>query len=201
MNDDNDDILNDEHDAHDESAIAPTSGGESTSGGGEDRPMTDEELTAEVEAGVGMNDPDDQQAFYADVFAGLRTIEQNAILALVAEPDMVTAAKRAGVTRRTLYRWLGKEHFSKAYREARRMTFLQAISLTQRYLPLAINTIAKIMVDPRAPATARVSAASTVLKFGRDSIELDELANRIETLERAARERERSGPANGWRAA
>ena len=41
------------------------------------------------------------------------------------------------------------------------------------------------MSDPQAPYTARVSAATAMLRFGREGIEMDDLALRIEALERA----------------
>ncbi|MFG0241673.1 MAG: hypothetical protein ACF8R9_05595, partial [Phycisphaerales bacterium JB054] len=64
-----------------------------------------------------------------------------------------------------------------------RDAFNQAIALTQRYASLAVTTLAKIMADASAPNAAKVSAATAMLKFGRESIELDDLAARIETLE------------------
>ena len=70
-----------------------------------------------------------------------------------------------------------------AYRAARRQAFDQAIALTQRYASLAVTTLAKVMADASAANAAKVSAATAMLKFGRESIELDDLAARIETLE------------------
>ena len=92
-----------------------------------------------------------------------------------------------GVGERTLYRWLSDPLFSSAYRSARREAFSQAIGLTQKYAPLAVNQLAKMVHDPGTPATARVTAAVALLRFSRESIELDDLAGRIEALERQAR--------------
>ncbi len=69
---------------------------------------------------------------------------------------------------------------------SRSSIFSQAIGLTQHYAPLAVNTLATIMADKTAPSHARVTAASTLLKFGREGIELDDLAARVEALEGAA---------------
>jgi hypothetical protein len=44
------------------------------------------------------------------------------------------------------------------------------------------------MTDTTAPHASRVSAAASILKFGRESIELDDLAERLGALE-AARDR------------
>lgn len=109
-----------------------------------------------------------------------------AILALLTEPTLSRAAEIAGVCDKTLRRWLQEPAFLAEYRRARREAFAQAIAVTQRYAPAAVVTLAKIMGDPNAPYPSRVSAATSILKFSRDSIELDDLAARIEALERGA---------------
>ena len=113
--------------------------------------------------------------------------QEQAIVALINEPSIEKAATRVGVGERTLYRWLSDPLFSSAYRSARREAFSQAIGLTQKYAPLAVNQLAKMVHDPSTPATARVTAAVALLRFSRESIELDDLAGRIEALERQAR--------------
>lgn len=120
------------------------------------------------------------------VFDALSPKQERAVLALLQEPTIAKAAKAAEVGERTIHRWLSDPVFGKAYRKARREAFGHAIALTQHYAPLAVNTLATIMADTSAPSHARVTAASTLLKFGREGIELDDLAARIETLEGAA---------------
>lgn len=85
--------------------------------------------------------------------------------------------------------------FAKAFRKARREAFSQAIAACQKYTPLAVHALAKIVTDGSVQASARVSAASALLKFGRESIELDDLADRIDTLERDV---ERKGVGRTW---
>ncbi|MFN0010146.1 MAG: hypothetical protein ACKVS8_00730 [Phycisphaerales bacterium] len=108
---------------------------------------------------------------------------EKAILALLNEPTIARAAESAGVGQRTLYAWMKQPAFMRDYRFARREMFSHAISLTQRYAPMAVNTLAKIMGDATATHAARVSASAAILKFSRDSIELDELAQRLDALE------------------
>ena len=57
---------------------------------------------------------------------------------------------------------------------------------TQRYAPLAVNTLAQVMMDDGAPSSSKVAAATTILRFGREGIELDDLAARVEALEQSA---------------
>ncbi len=118
--------------------------------------------------------------------------QEGAIVALLNEQTVARAAKAARVGERTLYRWLREPAFSRAYRQARRDAFGQAIALTQRYAPLAVNTLAQVMMDAHAPSSSKVAAATTILRFGREGIELDDLGARVEALEQAAPQRQKS---------
>jgi hypothetical protein len=102
---------------------------------------------------------------------------------LITQPTISKAAEVAGVPERTLYRWLRDDKFRTAYRNARRQVFGQAIALSQKYTPIAVNVLAKVMTDPVANNASKVAAASALMKFGRESIELDDLVERIEKLE------------------
>ena len=127
-----------------------------------------------------------------DPHDGLTPTHERAIIALLHEQTIGRAASAVGVSERTLYRWLDKPDFGRAYRKARREAFGQAIALTQRYAPLAVNTLAQVMMDQGAPHHAKVAAATTLLRFGREGIELDDLAARVETLEQTAPQPQKS---------
>ena len=120
----------------------------------------------------------------------LKPTQQRALTALMSEPSVAAAARAANVGQRTLHHWL--EHdaaFIAAYRRIKRVAFEQAAGLTQRYAAMAVHTLAKVMVDPAAPYPARVTAAASILRFGRDSVELEDVLQRVEDLEaRLARE-------------
>ncbi len=118
--------------------------------------------------------------------------QERAVVALLNEQTVARAASAARVGERTLYRWLREPAFSRAYRQARRDAFGQAIALTQRYAPLAVNTLAQVMMDAHAPSSSKVAAATTILRFGREGIELDDLGARVEALEQAAPQRQKS---------
>ncbi len=49
---------------------------------------------------------------------------------------------------------------------------------------MAVNVLAKGMVDRQAPYASRVAAASNLLRFGRECVEFDDLAQRVGGLER-----------------
>ena len=114
---------------------------------------------------------------------GLQPKQEEALVALLNHPTVRQAAGSLGVSENTVHRWLDEPAFANAYRRARRQAFNVAVGLTQKYSALAIQTLAKIMSDDTAPHSAKVAAASAMLKFSRESIELDDLAGRLDDVE------------------
>ena len=130
----------------------------------------------------------------------LQPIQEKAIVCLINEPTIRRAAQAAGIGERTLHRWMQQRDFLASYRAARRAAFTQAISVTQHYAAAAVHTLAQIMADRAAPPAARVAAATAVLKFSRDSIEIDDIAQRVEALERSQRGEPEPEPVDAdWR--
>jgi hypothetical protein len=121
----------------------------------------------------------------ADLPEGLTAKQAAAVEALLQQPTMLRAATSVGIGERTLRRWMKAPAFKSALQEARRASFSQAIGLTQWYAAVAVATLVKVMNDPASPAHCRISAAAVLLRFGREGLELDDLADRVEALERA----------------
>ena len=117
---------------------------------------------------------------------GVTPRQERAVAALLQEPTVTRAAAAAGVGERTIRRWLAEPAFRAAVLAARREAFGHAIGLTQRYAPVAVATLVRVMQDDTVHASAKVTAAAVLLRFGREGIELDDLAERVEALERAA---------------
>ena len=115
----------------------------------------------------------------------LTPLQERAIVALLNEPTVLKAALAVGVGERTIHSWLDDPAFSAAFRRARREVFGQAVSLSGRYASMAIHTLAQIMTDKTAPTSARVSAASAMLRFARESIEIEDLSARVALLEQS----------------
>ncbi len=109
--------------------------------------------------------------------------QEKGIVALLSEPTIQKAALAVDVSDTTMHRWLETPAFGRAYRNARREGFRHAIALTQKYAVYAVQTLMKVMQDPAAPHSAKVSASGLLLKFSRESIELDDLVARVEALE------------------
>jgi len=142
-------------------------------------------------AATGANAIDTSEAGSPDPLAvdlqeGLSDKQSEALVALLHEPTVARAATMIGVHERTLRRWLEERAFKKAYHTARREAFGHAVGLLQRYAPVAVNTMVKVMTADKTPPGVKVAAAAMLLKFGREGIELDDLAARVELLEQAA---------------
>lgn len=118
--------------------------------------------------------------------------QEKAIMALLTEPTIKQAADRAGVGETTLYRWMQEEAFDKAFKEARKMALNQTVSRLQQTTTDAVETLQSIMRDERASANSRVSAAKTVLEMAFKAFELQDLAAKVEEMEKYIEEMKES---------
>src|ERR1035437_3154079 len=112
--------------------------------------------------------------------------KEEAIAALLSQRNLEEAARTAGVSTRTLIRWMKDPEFDAAYRKARRLAFSQSVARLQQASGAAVSTLLKIMVDPAAPHSTRVRAADSVLDHSAKSIEIEDIEARVADLERAA---------------
>src|SRR6266852_1157532 len=91
--------------------------------------------------------------------------KQDALIsALLLAPTLAAAAHTVGIGEVTAWRWLKDATFQAAYREARRAVVQQAIVQIQGACGESVETLRTIMRDPEASASARVSAARTILE-------------------------------------
>jgi len=114
--------------------------------------------------------------------------KEQAIAALLTEPNAKEAARVVGIGSATLLRWLKEPEFDAAYREARRAAFGQSIARLQQATSAAVSTLLKIMEDSEAPASTRVRAADSVLGHASKAIEIEDIEARVSELERAQKE-------------
>jgi Transposase len=94
------------------------------------------------------------------------------------------AAKLAGVGERTVWTWL-RDHplFARELRARQRQAMEDATSKLQAGAGEAVDALKRVMNDPKAPHSAVVSAAKTVLEAGYRGVELGELLERLDLLE------------------
>jgi transposase-like protein len=119
--------------------------------------------------------------------------QEEVIAALLTQRNVEEAARAAGVGTRTLLRWMKLPEFDKAYREARRTAFGQAVARLQQGTAAAATTLLKTMIEPGTPASVRVRAAEAVFNHAAKAIEIEDIEARLAELERAA-EASKLGP-------
>jgi hypothetical protein len=79
--------------------------------------------------------------------------KEEAIAALLTHRNIEEAARAAGISVKTLLRWLKVSEFATAYRAARREAFSQSIARLQQAATAATTTLLKVMLDQTAPAS------------------------------------------------
>jgi hypothetical protein len=107
-----------------------------------------------------------------------------AIAALLKTTSVSAAAKASGVGERTLRRWLDMPEFQAAYRRARRELISGAVHALLQATSSATDTLIAIMQDADQPATARVSAARTILQMVLRALNDDNVHERLSEMER-----------------
>ena len=112
--------------------------------------------------------------------------KEAAITALLSQRNHEEAARAAGVSKRTLNRWLKMPEFQAGYLAARRAAMFQANARLQQASSAAVSALLEVMVDPSTPALARVRAADCILARGNQGLESEDLDARLAALERAA---------------
>ncbi len=112
--------------------------------------------------------------------------QEDVIAALLTQRNVEEAARAAGIGTRTLLRWFKLPEFQKAYRQARRDAFGQAVARLQQGTSAAATTFLKTMVDPNVPASVRLRAAEAVFNHAARAIEIEDIEARVAALELAA---------------
>ena len=112
--------------------------------------------------------------------------QESVILALLNHPTTQEAAKVAGVSDVTLWRWLQTESFQRAYLTARREAVKQAMAQIQQRTSEAVNVLNEIMKSKQEPSGVRVSAAKAIIEYAVKTLQVEDLEQRIFDLEARA---------------
>ncbi len=116
---------------------------------------------------------------------GLTPQESAAIAALLVSRTVQDAAAAAGISERTLRRWLtSREHFRTALRREQRATMAAVTARLQQVALKAVDTLEDVMEDGEASHASKVTAARALLELAQERIDMDEVAQRLEAIER-----------------
>ena len=111
---------------------------------------------------------------------------EEAVAALLTQRNQEEAARAVGISVATLLRWQKEPEFQKAYREARRAAFGQAIARLQQGTSAAATTLLKLLIEPGTPAAVRARVADSIFSHAAKAIEIEDIEARVSELERAA---------------
>lgn len=111
-----------------------------------------------------------------------------AIVALLSEPSLARAASSAGISQATLWRWMQQPEFARRYRQAQRQVLTHTIARLQATASDAAAVLHEIALNPAIPASARVSAARSILENAMKAAEFDTVVERMSDLERTLAE-------------
>jgi hypothetical protein len=114
--------------------------------------------------------------------------KEAAIAALLVCPTLSEAASSCNVAESTIRRWLKDGIFSRCYAEARRQTLETTVNLLRQKAVGGVVTLSEISENKQAPATARVSAARSLVELAIKAAELQDISERLDALE--ARDRQ-----------
>lgn len=119
---------------------------------------------------------------------------EQAVAALLSCRNVEEAARAAGIGRNTLKRWMRQPEFDAAYRETRAALLTQALARFEAAADAAAKAVLKIMLSPNEPAGARLRAAEIVLEQAAKASSIEELQDRIATLEQNTGQKKSSRP-------
>lgn len=111
--------------------------------------------------------------------------QQKALLALLTQPTRERAASAAGVSPKTLRRYMESPEFQREYRAAFSSLVSDAARQAQQTLSPALTTLRQIMEDSEQNGQIRVSAARSLLEFGLKATEQLDIMERLTALEEA----------------
>ncbi len=113
--------------------------------------------------------------------------QEKAILALLQQPNMDAAAASAGVTPRTLRRWMRQKEFSYRYKHERSLQMEGVLEVLRSSAVDAVRVLISVSQSKTSTPASRVSAAAKLIEFNFKTTEIVALEKRICQLEEIAR--------------
>lgn len=110
--------------------------------------------------------------------------EEKAIVALATSKSQEEAARRCGLSARTLRHYLQREEFQKAYRAACLELTSGATNRARQLLSPALDTLDEVMNDANAPPAARTNAARIAIESAMRLTEQNDIVRQLNELER-----------------
>jgi hypothetical protein len=111
-------------------------------------------------------------------------MKERAINELLKQKSLDAAARKLGISSKTLSRWLDDAEFVNAYQEAKRELLRAGIAGLTKRVSLAAETLGEVAKHKGRPyQAARAHAAAAIIRLALDADALDDLEVRIKNLE------------------
>lgn len=110
--------------------------------------------------------------------------QEKALAALLTHATKEKAAEAAGITSKTLRKYLAEPEFQERYRAAFDELVGNAANTAKQSLLPAIACLRQILADKSCTAPARIQAARTLLEYGLKLNEQADIIERLEALEK-----------------
>lgn len=110
--------------------------------------------------------------------------KENIAMCILTASTYEDAAKKAGVSKSTLYRLRNDKEFQDIINQVKNSMFQDTMKKAQAYSMESLEVLRTIMNDGAATDSSRVSAARTILELGLNSAEQEMILSKIEELER-----------------
>ena len=117
----------------------------------------------------------------------LNSRQLKAIPILIGCDTVEGAAKKAGISKNTIYTWMQQKEFNQAVSEARKKLFDKAMHKLMNVSMKAVNTLEKLL-HAKSEAVRR-AAANDVLGHILKYQEISEIEDRLDTVEKIVLER------------
>ena len=108
---------------------------------------------------------------------------EEVIAALLQNPTIKEAATVTGLHENTVLRLMKQPEFQDQYRQARQALLESTLSKLQELSSQAVATLSVVMAAQKSPASAKVSAARTVLEMQLRLIETADILQRLAVIE------------------
>jgi hypothetical protein len=120
----------------------------------------------------------------------ISTKQEKLIAFLVTEPTIEKACEKAGITPVTYWRWTKENEFKREYRKARRTILENAVARLQGLTLDAVDCLARNL-NSEIPSI-EIRAASMILDLAVKGVEMLDLEERLDIVERVQQNREQT---------
>lgn len=114
---------------------------------------------------------------------GRRSRQEIALIALLENPTVATAAEASGISRPTIFRYLQDPDFRRSYQAAKKALLDAALGDLQKASSEAVSTLRGVMLAKETSAGVKVSAAKAILAFSIQVGQVEDVLRRLEALE------------------